>query len=148
MDLLFLFKPDLRVPSVDLLEPALNIETNGKGNTNIAALLATTAKDLPGQGAGGGTNPSRGVTIDRVSVTGGTIRYQGQGTASGLTVRHIELSLSDFGAGRTAKVALGARLFGGATSRLDFKWQAGPAGADSLAAQGTLSLLLGSRRDP
>ena len=128
VDLLSPFKPDLRVPSVDLREPALNIETGGKGNTNIAALLATAAEDAKGQGAGGGTNPSRGVTIDRVSVTGGPIRYQGQGAAPGLTVRDIELSLSDFGAGRTAKVVLGARLF----------------------AAGTRNSLLvaGSRRDP
>ena len=142
VDLLSLFKQDLRVPRVDLLEPALNIETDVKGNTNVAALLATAAKGVQGPRAGGGTSSSRGVSIDRVSVTGGTIRYQGQGTAPGLTVRDIELSLSDFGAGRTAKVVLGARLFGGATSRLDFKGQAGPAGADSLPAQGTLSLLL------
>ena len=125
VDLFSLFGPDLRVPGVDLREPVLNIETDRNGNTNVAALLAAATKG--GQGAGGGTSSSRGVSIDRVSLTGGTIRYQGQGSTPGLTVRDIELSLSDLGAGRTAKVALGARLFGGATSRLDFNGQAGPA---------------------
>jgi uncharacterized protein involved in outer membrane biogenesis len=140
VDLFSLFGRDLRVQGVDLREPVLNIETDRRGNTNVAALLAAAAKGR--QGTGGGTSPSRGVSIDRVSLTGGTIRYLGQGNAPRLTVRDIELSLSDLGAGRTAKVVLGARLFGRATSRLDFKGQVGPAGAASLPAQGTLSLLL------
>jgi hypothetical protein len=128
VDLLSPFKPDLRVPSVDLREPALNIETDGKGNTNIAAMLATAAEDAKGQGAGGGTNPSRGVTIDRVSVTGGTIRYQGQGTAPGANRPRYRVVAFRF------------------RRRQDCEGSAGR--ADSLPAQGTLSLLLAPAEIP
>jgi len=111
VDLFSLLGPDLRVPGVDLREPVLNIETDRNGNTNVAALLAAANKG--GQGAGGGTSSSRGVSIDRVSLTGGTIRYRGQaeGGAGRAPVRRGDIAAGFQRASRSRwfRFAAGAR---------------------------------------
>jgi len=92
--------------------------------------------------SGGGEGDGKSVSIGSLSITGGTVNYQG------LTVRDIDLALSDFGAGQKCRVTLGARLFGGRDSRLDFKGEAGPAGAGSLPAEGSLSLVVAPAEVP
>jgi uncharacterized protein involved in outer membrane biogenesis len=148
VELFSLFSRNLRVPRVELVEPVLNIETGAKGATNLAAVLAALeAKDRAPGGAAGNA-PDRGVEIDSVTLANGTFRYLGPGGAPRLTLREIELALSDFGAGRAARLTLGARLFGGKASRLEFQGQAGPARSGALPAEGALSVLLAPAEIP
>jgi len=137
-----LFQDSVRLMRVSLREPVVNIETGPKGNTNAATVVMAKT---PG---GAGQEKGKSVSIDSLSVTGGTVLYQGQAAGKGLAVRDIELSLSDFGAGKRCQVTLGARLFGGKTSRVDFKGGAGPAGTDSLPAQGSLSVVIAPAEVP
>lgn len=138
-----LFGDNLRVMRASLKEPVVNVETDAKGRTNVMALVAALSqaggpqdKAVESGGAAGKT-----VTIDQVTLAGGTIRYRGQG-GEALAVRDVDLSLSNFGAGRTTEVTLGARLFGGKSSRLDFKGSAGPATEASVPAQGSLAVVI------
>jgi uncharacterized protein involved in outer membrane biogenesis len=138
--LLTIFKDNFEIIRVSLREPVVNIETNAKGNTNAGALLARL-------GSGGGSTGGR-ASIDRLSVIGGTIQYAGQAPAAGFAIRDIELSLEDFGTDKSCHLTLGARLFGGKTSRLDFQGRVGPAGSDTLPATGEISVVLAPAEIP
>ena len=136
VSLFSLFQDSIRLLRVTLKDPVVNIETGPKGDTNASVLLAA------GAAGGGGQGEGKSVSIDSLAITGGTVRYQD------LAVRDIDLTLSDFGAGKRCLVTLSARLFGGRNSRLDFKGEAGPAGADSMPASGSLSLLIAPAEIP
>ena len=138
--LLSVFKDSFEVIRVSLREPLVNIETDAKGNTNAGALLAGLTS--------GGESKGGSASIDRLSVSGGTIQYAGQAPAAGFAIRDIELSLEDFGADKSCRLTLGARLFGGKTSRLDFQGRVGPAGADTLPATGEISVVLAPAEIP
>ncbi len=143
--LLSLFGGGVRVIRAHLIEPVVNIVTDAKGRTNVMALAAALSQaggpeenTTTSEGGGASGTP---VSVDQVTITGGTLRYQGQGGET-LTVRDVDLSLANFGAGRTTEVTLGARLFGGKTSRLEFKGAAGPVTESSAPAKGSLTVLI------
>jgi len=134
---------EVRVRSVELSQPALNIESNASGASNVAALVAALGKAEP-QSAGDAAASSSGkrVSVDRILLTNGSVRYRRHGQAADLTLRGIQLTVSDFGPKRPARVELEAQVFGAKRSRLGFKGHAGPAAPNSLPAEGELSVML------
>ena len=132
--LLSLFGKEFEILGVELGSPELRIESNAKGVTNVAMLLSAPSS--------GGGSAGRALSIDSFSVSSGAVRY------ADFAIQDIQLSLSDFSAGKSCRMTLGARLFGGKTSRLDFNGRAGPASADTLPAQGTLAVVLAAAEIP
>jgi uncharacterized protein involved in outer membrane biogenesis len=136
-----LFSERPQVRSVLLQSPQLNLETDRAGRTNAEVLLAglsragTAAAKEPAPPSGGG------LAIDHFALRSGTIRYLEPGrTEPTVTIQDLDVTLSDFGADRSSRIVLAARLFQGESSRLDFTGRAGPASEASLPAQGAFTM--------
>jgi len=133
---------EVRVRSVELREAALNVETNARGESNVAALVTALGKAEPQSADNAEQSSGKRVSVDRILLTNGSVRYRRHGRAADLTLRDIQLTVSDFGSRRPARVDLEAQVFGAKRSRLGFKGQAGPATPNSLPAEGELSVML------
>jgi uncharacterized protein involved in outer membrane biogenesis len=134
-----MLKKEFEIVRVSLTAPEVNIDSDVKGNTNLGLLLAGLAK---GGGAKASDSTGDGVAIRSLSITSGTVHYAAQAGGAALTIRDIELKLADFSADSTCRLILGATLFGGRASRLDFEGRLGPFTATSVPAQGNLSVAL------
>ena len=144
-----LFGQTVQVRRVELRDAALNVETDAKGISNLADLLAALdRRKEPVQPKTEETARGKAVAIDRVSLIGGTVRYKERGSAAGLTVRDIHLSISGFGGGGPAKLNLEAGLFGSKASKLVFRGQAGPYSQESLPAEGSFSVVVAPAEIP
>jgi uncharacterized protein involved in outer membrane biogenesis len=143
--LLSILRKDFEIVRVRLNAPTVNIEINAKGVTNASLLLAGFSGS--GESAAPGTpqesGPSSGgVAIRSLSIESGTFRYAGADVQGGITLRNINLSLTDFSSDSTLRVKLTAALFGGRSSKLIFDGHGGPLRSDSMPAAGNLTVTL------
>lgn len=149
VSLFSLLGQQVRVRSVELRQAALNVETNARGDSNLAALVTAPDKAEPQRSGKDEGNPSgKRVSVDRIVLTGGSVRYRRHGQAGDLTLRGIHLTVSDFGTARPARLELEAQILGGSRSRLVFQGQAGPLAPNSLPAKGDLSVTLAPAEMP
>lgn len=150
LSLLSLFGREVRVRLVELRQAAVNIESDAKGRSNVAALVAalekggSVSKDAPPPEQASGKQ----VLIERVAITDGSVRYRRAGQAADLTLKNIQITVSGFGGGSPAQVELAAGLFGSRNSALSFKGQVGPAAAEKLPAEGELGAKLAPAEMP
>ena len=143
-----LFGGSPQVQRLTLLTPTLNVEENRTGKTNLEVLIQGLTK-----GGGGGAKASGGggggLAIDEFGLRGGTVRFVEAGRKEpALTVQDLDVALTDFGSDRSCVLKMGARLFNGRNSRLDFTGRAGPSSAAALPAKGTLTLGLAPAEIP
>ena len=142
--LLSLFQDRIDVRSFKLQEPKLSIERDAQGRTNVEALLDGLSKGQKPETSS--EPPSEGgaaLSIESLLLDSGTIEYFGPGqSAPAVRLHDIDLSLSNFSAGRTCQISLDAKWFDGSSSTLEFDGNAGPFSAKSTPAKGALSIVL------
>ena len=142
-----LFGGTPQVQRLTLQAPTLNVEEDRAGKTNLEVLIQGITK------GGGGSNASKGggggLAIDEFGLREGTIRFLEAGRKEPtLTVQDLDVALTDFGSDRSCVLKMGARLFNGRNSRLDFTGRAGPSSSAALPAKGTLTLGLAPAEIP
>jgi uncharacterized protein involved in outer membrane biogenesis len=143
--LLPLFKRRIEVHSLVIEQPRVLVESNAQGVTNLEAFVKGLGSQKPPAAAaprGGGGN-SRELAVEDLRIESGAILLGGKAIAEDLNLR-----VRDFSADRSARIELGARLFGGANSRLDMDGHAGPFGSGALPLDGTLRLLIAPAEIP
>ena len=140
----------VEVRALEIDRPELMIERDRGGRTNFAALLAALEQRAGGAGGSGGAGAAkRDLVVDRLRLTSGSIRYvEAGGRQPALTVRNIDLELSDFSASRACRILLAARPFDGKLSRFEFRGRAGPFRPESAPAEGDLALTLAPAEIP
>jgi hypothetical protein len=118
----------VRVESLDFESPRLVIERNKEGISNLEKFfqgVGGTSGPDPGRAGGGGS-----LTIDRLAVTGGELRYPG-GAVTG-----AELTLSGFVPGRPCEAKVEASMAG---TKVHFEGKLGPFGGKTLAIDGRMA---------
>ena len=145
ISLLSLFQDQIDVSAFALREPHLTIERNRAGRTNLAAFFETLSQSRQSSEEAEASEGSsgKGLAVDRFLLESGTVEFFESGkTEPSLSVHDIDLVLEDFSADDTCKLSLGAGLFESASSRLEFAGRVGPLRADSVPAEGDLSVEL------
>lgn len=133
--LLPLLKRRIEVRSIVFEQPRILVESNAQGVTNIEAFVKGIGSKEPPSAAAANGSPPREVAIGEMRVDGGVIVYGGKPLVEGINLR-----VRDFAEGQSARIELGARLFGGTDSRLRLDGRAGPFAADALPLDATLAL--------
>ncbi len=141
--LLPLLKRRIEVHSVVVEQPRILVESNAQGVTNIEAFVKGMGSKKQPAAASANGGESREVTIGEMRVESGVILLAGKPL-----VEDLNLRVRDFAAGQSARVELGARLFGGANSRVNLDGNAGPFGAAALPLDGTLALTIAPAEIP
>ena len=141
----------LEVRSFALDQPELNVEHDRSGGSNLERFFRALSKP-------GGASPPRGrdpgpqtggVAVDRFSLRSGILRFHEPGSRQpALTVRNLDLTLLDLGAGRASRLTFSAQAFESPSSRVRFAGRAGPLQADSLPMQGELAVELAPAEMP
>lgn len=133
--LLPLLKKRIEVRSIVFEQPRILVESNAQGITNLEAFVkGIGSKERPAAAPANGSQP-REVAVGEMRVEGGVIVYGGKPLVEGLNLR-----VRDFAECQSARIELGARLFGGTASRLSLDGRAGPFAADALPLDATLAL--------
>ncbi|HSG34464.1 MAG TPA: AsmA family protein, partial [Sphingomonadaceae bacterium] len=149
--LLPLFSGRTEVHSIRLASPVLTVERDRNGRTNLETVLdaisrngAAGKSDQPPEGASGGA-----VTIDAFRIDDGVIRYVDPAAGkTPLTLRDIDLALTDFSSDSSCRFTLAAALFESGSSRVSFDGRGGPFKAESMPAEGDLSFELAPAEMP
>jgi uncharacterized protein involved in outer membrane biogenesis len=136
---------------IALQEPQLSVETGPNGRTNLEILLASL-RERNGSAAGASASNKSAPAVFSIatfSLQSGAIRFMNQSQRQpALTIRDLDVVLTDFAPDASCNIRAGARLFGGKTSRFDFTGRAGPFREDSTPAQGVLSVKLAPAEAP
>jgi uncharacterized protein involved in outer membrane biogenesis len=133
-----LFSSRPEVHSFTLRAPNLRIEQDSKGRSNLEVLTAS----LGSKGGGGTKSEGGGVTVDSLTIRGGTVHY------AAITLNDVNISLADFASDKSCKMSVAARLFGGQASKVEFNGRAGPSKPESLPADGKLVVQLAPAEMP
>jgi uncharacterized protein involved in outer membrane biogenesis len=144
-----LLRRQVYVRSFTLIEPDVGLESNRKGESNLAVLFAAMGEPERAPEAEVPERTERAEwVVDRFLLRSGTLRVRTPDTKEPLELRDIDVTLQDFAADKTCRMSLQARLFGGRRSRVEFDGNAGPFGGEALPARGALALELASAEIP
>jgi AsmA protein len=128
--LLPLLRKDVKVDSLELLNPAIELVKNGtKWNFD----------DLTGQPSQGGQ--SAPVTLSLLKIVDGTVATSELGRpASRSAYEHVDLELTDLAPGKAFHLRAGAQLPGGKADSFLFEGTGGPTGQANMPFEGKLTL--------
>lgn len=151
LSLLPLLHKIIEVHSIVIDQPRITAETNAQGTSNIEALLRKS-KSRPGASSGSsGTAGGGNLVVDQFSVNAGEIVFVEPGSshaAEHLSIGDINVSVRDFSRDRSCRLEFGAKLFGGAESRVRLAGQAGPFTSDSLPLSGMVTIAVAPNEIP
>ncbi|HOQ45007.1 MAG TPA: AsmA family protein [Bryobacteraceae bacterium] len=134
--LLPLLRRRIEVRSIVFEQPRIIVESNAQGVTNIEAFVkGIGSKERPAAAPANGSQQPHELAIGEMRVDEGVIVYGGRPLVEGINLR-----VRDFAEGQSARIELGARLFGGNNSRVKLNGRAGPFAADALPLDATLAL--------
>lgn len=139
VSLLSLFGDQLEIMSIRLDDPVVHIEKNKNGATNVETVLAgmkssEETADQPDEGE------AKSLAIELFEVRNGTLHYLEADAKEGVSVRGIELTLSDFTPDSSCKINFSAHPFDGGRSVIEYIGNAGPFGGAALPMTGVLDL--------
>ncbi len=136
----------LEVQEIELVEPAIDVERNAEGKTNLTALTEQARAKGGTQTAsepGGGSVQS--VSIQSVVLTNGVVRFrdkQGVGLGTETMLDRVQLKASDLAVNSASKLEFTAHLLGLNNSTISFRGQGGPYKAEGVPMNGRLEIRL------
>jgi uncharacterized protein involved in outer membrane biogenesis len=148
ISLLPLLRKSIEVHSITIDHPRIMSETNGRGVSNIEALLQ---KEKGKSEPTSGSTSARSLVVDEFSVASGEISSLSAASAhtEGIVdLSDINLRVRDFSRDQSCRLDFSARLFGGKDSRIKLEGQAGPFGTNALPLHGTLSITVAPAEIP
>jgi AsmA protein len=132
VDLLPLLRKEIRVDSIRLAQPAVELVRNAAGKWNFSDLGGGAAKSGTGGSGGSGTGGSgTGLTLGELAVEDGTVAVSDLGNAKSRSVYdHIDATLRDFAPGKPFEITASVRLPGSAKGSVTVNAKGGPLGSD------------------
>ena len=146
VSLLPLLSGNVKVNSIDLQEPSVELIRNGKGIWNFASLArgSSTAEPAPAPNAPAETKSSSTFSLGRLSISGGKIAMTDQLKNQARSVyAPIDISVNDYAEGQPFSFDITAHVPGEGSQTIHIKGTGGPLPATGPAAMplhATLSL--------
>ena len=143
LELLPLISGNLRVISVELRQPIVELVKGRDGKWNFATIQAKNQPqgDTPSAGSAGS---SGGFSLDKLTIVDGQVGYTDlQQNHPRSVYDHIDLALLNFAPGKPFEFELAARIQGGGAQDVRLKGEGGPLAKDDPGAtpfHGTLNL--------
>jgi uncharacterized protein involved in outer membrane biogenesis len=129
-----LLRREIQVNSIEVREPKVYVERNPQDITNLEVFV----KGLPSREEEKAEAAAK-LSIDELRIIAGeAVIYD----AGEVHIRDVDVTLSDLAPGRSAKLQVDARLFGGRDSKLELEAAAGPFKADAFPLNGKLSMTI------
>ena len=130
---------ELEIARIEIVEPALLIEANERGVTNIDALLAALSAPDGGDEEPAEPSDGRSLVIGGFSIRDGSIRYVTPGEQP-MVVKNLSVQVEDFSPASSFSVSASLDLFEEEAVHLAFDGDTGPFNPQSAPAQGALSV--------
>ena len=121
-ELLPLLRKDVRINSLVLEHPVIEIVSDKTGSYNFSDLTNRSAAGQPASGNGGAS-----VALSQVDIEDGTVATSALGNPGSRSVYdHIDVSATDFGQGRNPHIKASAQLPGAGKDSLTFQGSGAP----------------------
>ena len=132
------FSGSPRIIALEIVKPAVSIEKNAAGRTNLQVLIDSLNKKSgeakPAAAAKAGTSS---LAIEDLIIEDGSLKVAGETYGSW---GEINLKLNGFGTPRPLKAAVSAVMTGGPKARIDFAGEMGPFVGSAMPVDGKLKL--------
>jgi uncharacterized protein involved in outer membrane biogenesis len=148
VDLLSALRGGWQVKRFALEQPELTVERDRNGQSNLERFFQGLSKRRSETQGEGGRPGGPAVAVNGLFIRSGTLRFVEAGSRETLTLRNLDLSLEDFAADRSCTIRFSTRPFGEGVSQVRFDGKVGPAGRESIPADGNLSVELAPAEAP
>lgn len=136
----------LEIQEVELIEPAIDIERDKAGRTNLQAIQeAAAAKAAKQKASPSGGEAAGTVTVQSLVLSDGIVRFRdqaGKGLGTGTMLSRINLKATDLDLSKASSLELSGNLLGLAKSTIEFRGQGGPYKAEGIPVKGRLEIRL------
>ena len=140
-ELLPLLSKQVRVQSLELQQPSIELVQNQARQWNYSDLTGQSSGASGGSGGGGGGGDANSMTLSSLQINDGSVAISDLGVPSSRAVYdHINVQLEDFGPGKVFHVKASAQLPGAKEDSVVLQGSGGPATSNGIPFNGHFSV--------